>query len=162
MHLASGEVEALGESAYGAFVGAWSPDHTRAILADGYTVGDTVLYEPDGDGGRRVLYGTLLDERVEGGEYPPHGVRSPHYVESGNGLLLVWSLVEDTGSRRLPRLRAAGRDRAGRRRRASGTRVVGELEGLTHLDGRSLRAPLQHRRLLLGVRSPVRRAGAGA
>ena len=63
VHLESGEVETLGESAYGAFVAAWSPDHTRAILADGYTVGDVILYEPDGNGGRRVLYGTPLEER---------------------------------------------------------------------------------------------------
>src|SRR5262245_60296493 len=98
VQLESGEVETLGESPYGAFVAAWSPDHTKAILADGYTVGDMILYEPDGSGGRSVLYGTPLDERVEGQEYPAHGVRSPHHVQSENGLLLVSSITEDTGS----------------------------------------------------------------
>ena len=134
VHLASGEVEALGESAYGAYVGAWSPDHSRAILADGYTVGDTVLYERDGDGGRRVLYGTLLDERVEGDEYPPHGVRSPHYVESGNGLLLVWSLVEDTGAVGFLDFERPGEIGPVA---VDGIRHegVGELEGLVHLEG---------------------------
>jgi dipeptidyl aminopeptidase/acylaminoacyl peptidase len=132
--LESGEVDTIGESAYGAFVAAWSPDHERAILADGYTVGDVVLYEPDGNGGRQVLYGTLLEDRVEGTDYPPHGVRSPHYVESGNGLLLVSSLVDDTGS-----FGFLAFDRPGEIEpvAVAGTRHegVGELEGMAHLDG---------------------------
>ena len=69
VHLDTGEVEAIGESMYGAFVVAWSPDHRRAILADEYTVGDTILYEPDGDG-RRLWYGTPRRGAHGGGRVP--------------------------------------------------------------------------------------------
>jgi dipeptidyl aminopeptidase/acylaminoacyl peptidase len=134
VHLESGEVETLGESAYGAFVAAWSPDHTRAVLADGYTVGDIILYEPEGNGGRRVLYGTPLEERVEEGEYPAQGVRSPHFVESGNGLLLVSSISDDTGS-----LGFLDFDRLGEIEPVAVEGIrhegVGELEGVTHMEG---------------------------
>jgi dipeptidyl aminopeptidase/acylaminoacyl peptidase len=134
VHLETGEAEAIGESAYGALVSAWSPDHTRAILADGYTVGDIILYELEGEGVRRVLYGTPLEDREEGKDYPAHGVRSPHFVASGNGLLLVSSLVEDTGS-----FGFLAFDRPGEIEPVAveGTRHegAGELEGLEHLDG---------------------------
>ncbi len=49
--LDTGAVETIGESPYGAFVSAWTPDHSRVVLADGYTIGDIVLYEVN-DAGR--------------------------------------------------------------------------------------------------------------
>ena len=45
--LASGAAESLWQSSYGAFVAAWTPDHSRVALVDGYTIGDVVLYEVD-------------------------------------------------------------------------------------------------------------------
>ena len=134
VHLETGQVDTIGESMYGAFLAAWSPDHERAILADGYTMGDMILYEPHGDGTSQLLYGTPLEERTEGLEYPPHGVRSPHWVESGHGLLLVSSIVEDTGSfgflsfdapGELEPVAVEGLSHEG----------AGELEGLAHLEG---------------------------
>jgi len=134
VQLETGEVETVGESKYGAFLAAWSPDHTRAVLADGYTVGDTILYEPDGQGGRKLLFGTPLEDRVEGTDYPPQGVRSPHYVESGNGLLLVSSVVEDAGSFGFLAFERPGEIEPvaieGIRHEGAG-----ELEGLAHLEG---------------------------
>ena len=62
------------QSPYGAFVAAWSPDHSRVVLADGYTVGDVDPLRARRDGGRRVLLGTPLEERVEGGELPADGL----------------------------------------------------------------------------------------
>ena len=70
VHLATGEVEPIWTSRYGAYPAAWSPDHARAFLGDFYTAGDVVLYEPDGDGGRRILYGTPIEEREEGVDVP--------------------------------------------------------------------------------------------
>ena len=35
--LASGVAESLWQSQYGAFVAAWTPDHSRVVLTDGYT-----------------------------------------------------------------------------------------------------------------------------
>ena len=95
--LASGEAETLGESMYGAFPVAWTPDHSRAILADGYTAGDIVLYERDPDSGeRRRIWGTPIEERAEGEEHPLSGFQTAQFTASGNGLLVSTSLFEDS------------------------------------------------------------------
>ena len=96
--LASGEVETLAQSPYGAFPVAFTPDHSRVVLVDQYLFGDLIVYEPDGSGGRTLLYGTPLDEREPGREYTPSGIGSPHVTESGNGLLLVTALFDDAGA----------------------------------------------------------------
>ena len=96
--LGSGAVETLGQSAYGAFPVAWTPDHSRVVLSDEYLVGDVLLYERDATGERRVLYGTPLDEREDGQDYPPSGIRSSHGTASGNGVVLVASVFDDAGA----------------------------------------------------------------
>jgi pimeloyl-ACP methyl ester carboxylesterase len=97
-NLASAEVETLAESMYGAFPLAYSPDHSRVVLLDAYLLGDSLLYEPDGAGGRRILHGTPLEEREEGREYPLSGIRSAHVTASGGGVLVVTTVFEDAGS----------------------------------------------------------------
>jgi pimeloyl-ACP methyl ester carboxylesterase len=96
--LETGAIEELARSAYGAFPAAWSPDHTRVVLGDGYTIGDVVLYEPDGAGGRRTLFGTPIEDREAGAEHPLTGFRSSHVTTSGAGLLTVTTLHDDTGA----------------------------------------------------------------
>jgi dipeptidyl aminopeptidase/acylaminoacyl peptidase len=96
VRLTTGEVETLGESAYGAFPVAWAPDHGRVLLGDGYTPGDTVLYERDpATGERRMLWGVALEDRERGSEHPPSGFRAAAFTPSGEGLLLVTSLFDD-------------------------------------------------------------------
>jgi pimeloyl-ACP methyl ester carboxylesterase len=124
-------VETLGQSPYGAFPAAWSPDHSRVVLSDGYTAGDVILYEPDGEGGRRLLYGTPIDERDPATAYPLTGIRSGHVVESGRGVLLVTTVFEDTGG-------PAYLDLA-----RPGTLEPVALEGLAH-DGAGELERLQH------------------
>jgi len=100
--LSSGDVATLWQSPYGARTAAWSPDHSRVVLADLYTRGDVVLYEPDGDGGRRMLVGTPIEEREQSAEYPlsgiPLDVPSSHGTRSGKGVVLITSLFADTGA----------------------------------------------------------------
>jgi dipeptidyl aminopeptidase/acylaminoacyl peptidase len=96
--LATGTVETLGQSSYGAFPIAWSPDHARVVLADYYTLGDIVLYELDADGRRRMLYGTPLEERDPGVEYPLTRFVAAHVTESGKGALVATSLFSDAGA----------------------------------------------------------------
>jgi pimeloyl-ACP methyl ester carboxylesterase len=96
--LRTAEVETLGESRYGAIPAAWSPDHSRVVLADQYLLGDVILYELDGDGGRTILHGTPLEEREAGRDYPLSGIESSHFTASANGLLMVTTLFEDSGS----------------------------------------------------------------
>ena len=132
--LDTGAVEAIGESAYGAFVFAWTPDHSRVVLADGYTIGDIVLYEVDGAGARQVLYGTPLDEREEGRDYPLSGLGSAHGTVSGKGILLTTTVFDDSGSPGYLEL-----DGSGEIEPVTIEGLVhegaGELEALQHLEG---------------------------
>jgi pimeloyl-ACP methyl ester carboxylesterase len=95
--VASGEVEILGEGMHGPYPVAWTRDHSRAILGDGYTAGDIVLYERDpASGERTMVWGTLLEDRTDGEEYPLLGLQSGHFTHSGRGLLIGTSLFSDT------------------------------------------------------------------
>lgn len=98
--LATGDADELGRSMYGGVPAAWTPDHSRIVLADGYTLGDVILYEPDGNGGKRVLYGTPIEEREPGREYPltGFGIESAHGLESGEGILLTTTVFDDAGT----------------------------------------------------------------
>lgn len=95
--LAAGTAEPLWRSAYGAFVAAWTPDHSRVVLSDGYTIGDVVLYEVEG-GQRRMLHGTPIEERDPEQEYPLSGFGGGHGTASGLGVLLTTTLYDDTGT----------------------------------------------------------------
>jgi dipeptidyl aminopeptidase/acylaminoacyl peptidase len=97
-NLATGEVEVLGESPYGSFPVGWTKEHERVVFFDQYLVGDVVLYERDADGTRNVLYGTPIDERDDGSDYPPSGLSSAHVTDSGAGVLVVSTLFDDAGS----------------------------------------------------------------
>jgi pimeloyl-ACP methyl ester carboxylesterase len=133
--LASGEAETLGESPYGSFPVAWTPDHERVILADGYMPADTVLYERDPvTGERRMLWGTPLEERPEGSDHPHSGFRSAHFA-GGGGLLLVASLFHDGyGPAYLP---PAGGEVEEVALEGAVHEGSGELEGLERLEGDS-------------------------
>ena len=132
--LETGEAETLGESRFGAFVAAWTPDHSRVFLVDGYTAGDVVLYELDATGARTVLVGTPIDEREEGKEYPPTGIESTHATVSGGGIVLTSTLFDDAGS---PGYLAF--DGSGEVEPVSIGGLVhrgeGELEGMRHVEG---------------------------
>ncbi len=151
--LESGAVETLWESPYGAMASAWSPDHSRVIFADTYTLGDSILYEPDGAGGRRILYGTALEDRVEGTEYRPSGIRSAHHPPSGRGLLLASA---SSTTRELPATStSSGRARSSRSRsRARGTRGSGSSRG----SSTSTRTATRSSTTSTAARGPTRRA----
>jgi dipeptidyl aminopeptidase/acylaminoacyl peptidase len=134
VNLATREAETLWSSPYGAFVAAWTPDHSRVVLSDGYTMGDSVLYEVDEAGERRLLYGTPLDEREPGADVVLSGLRSGHGTASGSGMLLTTTLFEDTGT--LGYLDLA---RPGEIERVTITGLehegVGDLDRIEHLEG---------------------------
>jgi pimeloyl-ACP methyl ester carboxylesterase len=132
--LETGAAEELARSPYGAYIAAWTPDHSRVAFADGYTAGDVVLYELDDAGKRRMLLGTPIDEREEGKEYALTGLRGAHATESGQGLLLTTTLHDDAGT---PCYLAY--DGTGEIEPVALEGLVhtgeGEIEGLEHLDG---------------------------
>jgi dipeptidyl aminopeptidase/acylaminoacyl peptidase len=131
--LATKETETLWQSPYGALVVAWAPDHSRVVLSDGYTMGDSVLYEIV-DGERRMLFGTPLEEREPGAEVALSGLRSGHGTASGAGVLLTTTLFDDTGSLGYLDL---GQPGAIEPVTISGLRHegAGELERIVHVEG---------------------------
>ncbi len=131
--LRGGDVETLWSSPYGAFVAAWSPDHSRVVIADGYTMGDVVLYEVDA-GERRMVFGTPMDERDPSSPTPPSGFRGGYGTAGGTGVLVATTLHDDTGS-----LGLIAFDRPGEVEPVTidglAHEGVGELEGLDQLEG---------------------------
>ncbi|MBA2642026.1 MAG: S9 family peptidase [Actinobacteria bacterium] len=100
--LGSGDATPVWQSPYGALAIAWSADHSRVALADFYTMGDGVLYEPDESGERRVILGTPIEDREQGADYPllgiPNDRSSSHWTTSGKGVLTFTSLFDDAGA----------------------------------------------------------------
>ena len=131
--LATGATETLWQSPYGAFVVAWTPDHSRVVLADGYTAGDVVVYEAV-NGERKILYGTPMEERDPGVDYPLTGFRSSHNSASGAGVLVVTTVFDDAGSLGYLDLAAPG-ELAPVPITGIEHDGAGELERLQHLDG---------------------------
>ena len=70
LDLQSGRVDEVAKSQYGAFAVAWNSDHSRVVLGDQYSSATPSLWEPDGSDGRKLIYGTAIEEREEGRDYP--------------------------------------------------------------------------------------------
>ena len=151
--------EVIWESRYGAYVAAWTPDHSRVALVDGYTMGDVVLYEIDEAGSRRMLYGTPIEDRDPDATYPPSGFRSGVRHAERRRHPADHHALRRQGLARISRSHAAGRDRADRDRRAR-ARGRRRARGSRPPRRRSLLPDVQHRRLLVGVCGHLRRSCA--
>ncbi len=98
-NLETGTLTKLGQSRWGMFPMGVNDTHDRAIVADGYTVGDEVLYEWRAGGDTpRLLYGKPLEDRAEGEQVPLNSIVACHYTPGDTGLLFITSLFEDTYS----------------------------------------------------------------
>jgi pimeloyl-ACP methyl ester carboxylesterase len=96
-YLPNYELRTLASSRWGAFVAGVNEDHTRAIIVDGYTAGDTVMYEwTDLRQEQRLLLGTPLEARTEGQDVPLTSFGSSFYTPENRGLLFTSSLFSDT------------------------------------------------------------------
>lgn len=97
--LADRTLTALGSSPYGNVPLAISSDWSQVLLSDQYTFGDNILYlcdvgAPDDENPvRTLLYGTPLDERETGVEYPLSGFGATEWGEEG--ILLITALFND-------------------------------------------------------------------
>lgn len=96
-NLETGELVKLGASMWGAYPGTHSQDHTKCILVDSYTVGDSVFYmwEKDKDS-NQLIYGVPIEERVEGQQVPIDGITDGHLIPGDHGLLIVSAIFTDT------------------------------------------------------------------
>jgi len=92
----SGEITNLHKSVYGADFETISSDKSKIILNEGYTVGDQTLYLWE-DGESKLLFGTPMDQREPGVEYPLNSIYNCQFVNDDKGLLFYTALFNDTG-----------------------------------------------------------------
>ncbi len=95
VNLATLEITSLGSSPYNNYPDGVSADFSQVILADSYTMGDSVLYQWQPDKGERaLLYGTPLDQRQPDEQYALTGFGVGEFTQQGN-FLVTTSLFED-------------------------------------------------------------------
>jgi hypothetical protein len=93
--LSNGQLKELGRSPWGSVPDGVNDEHSKAILVDGYTIGDHVLYLWEKEvGERRLLYGTPIEDRPEGQEYPPNAISGNSFTPGG-GILFITALYDD-------------------------------------------------------------------
>lgn len=96
-NLATGALEWLAESQYGAYPAAVSQDYCRLVITDGYTVGDEVVYLKEaGREGLRLLSGVPLKQRAPGQEVPLTGINAIEFAPGERGLLVLCAVFSDT------------------------------------------------------------------
>jgi pimeloyl-ACP methyl ester carboxylesterase len=96
-NLESGELILIEASRWGASETAVSKDHQKIVLGEGYSMGDQVLYLWDqSEPGKKMLYGTPMDQRVEGQEITLPGFQAIEYTPSEKQLLIATALLGDT------------------------------------------------------------------
>lgn len=97
-NLKTGELIRQGASPYGAFISGVNDANDKAILIDGYSPGDNVLYLWEaGARDRRLLYGTPMEDREAGQDVLLNGITSCSFVDGDKALLFATTLFEDTG-----------------------------------------------------------------
>ncbi len=133
--LKSGKLRLLGQSKWGSWVDGTNERHTKAVLVDGYTVGDHVLYLWEkGAKERKLLFGKPIEDRAEGETVPLNGIHSSQFVEDDAAVLFVTNLFDDAGGlatftlmspKEVTPVPVRGTVHEGK----------GELNGLEHLEG---------------------------
>jgi dipeptidyl aminopeptidase/acylaminoacyl peptidase len=89
----------LGESIYGNYVAGGNKKNTKLVIIDGYTASDNVLYLwTEKSQKRELLFGTPIEKRDSGKEYPLSGITTCNFTEDEEGLLVKTTLFEDGGS----------------------------------------------------------------
>ena len=94
--VSNGTLTHLSESTWGPFPVSHNKDHSKVVLLEGYTAGDTTVYLWQRDQGARVLYGKPFEERAPGEEVPINAIGAPHFTTGDKGLLLTTALFEDS------------------------------------------------------------------
>ncbi len=131
--LGTNKLEKLAESEWGAFPFGHTEDHSLVLIADGYTMGDSVLFLLDG-GRKKVLFGKPLEERKPGEAVPLNGMTSVEFAPSEKSLLLASAVFDDTYSLGSLDLAKPGELQPVKLEGVVHT-GVGELNGIVHLKG---------------------------
>jgi pimeloyl-ACP methyl ester carboxylesterase len=92
--LRTNKVIKLDESEWGAFPTSPDEDHSRIMLGEGYSAGDSVLWMLE-NGKKSLLYGKPMEQRKIGETVPPNGLGATVWTPSGTGVLVISALFED-------------------------------------------------------------------
>lgn len=99
VNLKTVQVTSLGASIYGNVAAGTNKRNSEVVLIDGYTAADNVLYLwREKTGKRELLFGTPIDRREAGRNYPPSGIERCNFTDDGKGLLVKTTLLDDAGS----------------------------------------------------------------
>lgn len=123
----------LDESEWGAFPSSPNEDHSRIILGEGYSVGDSVLWMQE-NGKKRLLFGKPIDQRKPGETVPPNGLGASVWTPSWTGLLVTSALFDDKYSLGVIDLSKPGEIQPVHLEGILHT-GAGEMNGLSHLKG---------------------------
>jgi pimeloyl-ACP methyl ester carboxylesterase len=94
--LQSGEVVKLDESQWGALPLANNAAHSRVVLGDGYTTGDSILKLWDKKSQQpKLILGVPLEDRKPGQTVPLNGINSVAFAPGEKGLLLTCAVFDD-------------------------------------------------------------------
>ena len=119
VHLPTRAAESLWQSPYGAFVAAWTPDHSRGRVRRRLHHGRRRSLRGRRTAARTIMFGTPIDERDPESTLPAQRLPQAHGTLGGAGLLLDDHALRRQGLPRVPRPLAARRARARRDRRSS-------------------------------------------
>ncbi|MBI4771194.1 MAG: S9 family peptidase [Chloroflexi bacterium] len=133
-NLATGELLKLGQSRWGSYPSGANARHDQAILIDGYTVGDHVLYRwRKSRGERELLFGIPLEERTPGQQVPLNAIGACFFTPRDRGLLFTTALFSDSYGLGYLNLRSPGEPQPVTVTGAAHS-GAGELVGLDHLE----------------------------
>lgn len=94
-NLETGELIEIASGMYEPTPIAHNEDFTTVVIADQYTFGDVTYYLwREGEGERKLLFGTPLDQRHKDEPLPPNGLGAAHLTPDGN-LLFISALYDD-------------------------------------------------------------------
>jgi pimeloyl-ACP methyl ester carboxylesterase len=132
-NLLTGKLDKLAESEWGAFPAGHSEDHSKVFIADGYTMGDGVLYLLE-NGKKSLLFGKPIDQRKEGETVPLNGLGAAEFTPGGTAALVLSSVFDDKFSLGLVDFASPGEIQPVKLDGLVHT-GVGELMGFSHLKG---------------------------
>jgi pimeloyl-ACP methyl ester carboxylesterase len=93
------EETSLGTSVYGNYCAGTNKDHSKAILIDGYTAADEVLYLwTEASRKREALFGVPIEQREASKAYPPSGISTCNFTEDSRKILFKTTLLNDSGA----------------------------------------------------------------
>lgn len=95
----TGKLTLMTEGPWESFALDVSPDRSRVLLGEGYTMGDSVIYQWQAEHSeKQLLFGIPIDQRKPGEQVPLNGLTDAKYTHDGSGVVLLCALYEDTYS----------------------------------------------------------------